>query len=199
MFEPFAPILDAGADLLPVLGNHDVRDGNGPGQVARLGMPHHWYSVEIGPVLFIGLDSNQVGDATQLSWLEATLAETEFTTIIAAMHHPAYSAGKHGSNRKIQENWVPLFEEYGVDLVLAGHDHDYQRSVPIEGVTYFVSGGGARLRPTGTADFSAHTASIRHFLDIEIWDDRVEVTAISADGAFDEVTISTTTSGAPAP
>lgn len=197
VFDPFAPILDAGASLLPVLGNHDVRDGNGPGQVSRLGMPHNWYSVAIGHVLFIGLDSNRVEDPAQLEWLEDTLAGTPHTTIIAAMHHPAYSAGKHGSTRDVQELWVPLFEQYGVDLVLAGHDHDYQRSIPIDGVTYFVSGGGARLRPAGTAEFSAYTASVRHFLDIQIWEDRIEVTAVSSEGAFDDVAIHTSTTGAP--
>lgn len=196
VFDPFAPILEAGADLLAVLGNHDVRNGNGPGQVARLGMPHNWYSVQIGPVLLIGLDSNRVDDAAQLRWLEETLAEATVSTIIAAMHHPAYSAGYHGSTPNVQEVWVPLFEQHGVDLVLAGHDHDYQRSVPIGGVTYFVSGGGAKLRPAGTAEFSAYTASVRHFLDVQIWDDRIEVAAIGADGPFDHVTIRKTPSGA---
>jgi hypothetical protein len=55
LFEPYGPVLDSGADLLPVLGNHDA--GFADEQVAALGMPGRWYSAEIGDVLFIGLDS----------------------------------------------------------------------------------------------------------------------------------------------
>ena len=58
VFEPFAPVLEAGADLLAVLGNHDVQDANAAGQVTRLGMPGRWYATEVGPVLFLGLDAN---------------------------------------------------------------------------------------------------------------------------------------------
>lgn len=48
-----------------------------------------------------------------------------------------------------------MFERYGVDLVLSGHDHDYQRDWLISGVTYLVSGAGAKIRPTETASFTA--------------------------------------------
>ena len=189
VFDPFAPVLDRGASLLPVLGNHDVRDGNGPGQVEELGMPGRWYATGVGPALFIGLDSTLAEDSDQREWLETTLANSSAEIIIVAMHHPAYSAGYHGSDERVQDTWVPLFEEYEVDLVLAGHDHDYQRSIPLDGVTYVVSGGGAKLRPAGTADFTAHSASVYHFVDIEVWDDRLVLHATSRDGVFDQATI----------
>ncbi|MDH3499823.1 MAG: metallophosphoesterase [Acidimicrobiia bacterium] len=189
VFDPFAEVLDAGAALLPVLGNHDVRDGNAAGQVERFGLPGRWYSEELGPVLFVGLDSNLVDDDAQRVWLETVLANSDAPWIITAMHHPAYSGGHHGSTEDVQEAWVPLFEEYGVDLVLAGHDHDYQRSVPINGITYLVSGAGARLRDAGYEDFTAYAESVLHFLDIVVWEDRIEVSAISRDGVFDGTTI----------
>ena len=189
VFDPFAEVLDAGARLLPVLGNHDVQDGNGPGQVEGLGMPGRWYATEIGPVLFVGLDSTLVDDAGQLEWLNATLEGSSAEFILVAMHHPAFSAGYHGSESSVQESWVPILEQHHVDLVLAGHDHDYQRSVPIGGVTYVVSGGGAKLRPTGRSDFTAYSASVLHFVDVGIWNDRIELRAISQDGMFDEFTI----------
>ena len=54
------------------------------------------------------------------------------------MHRPPFSSGKHGGHEATLEAFVPLFEEYGVDLVLAGHDHNYERTESIGGVTYIV-------------------------------------------------------------
>lgn len=189
VFEPFAPLLDDGAKLLPVLGNHDVKDGHGDAQVARLGMPGRWYATRVGPVLVVSLDSTRVEDEAQTAWLEATLAGATSNFVIVSMHHPAYSAGHHGSTGKVQRHWVPLFEEYGVDLALAGHDHDYQRSRPIDGIVYVVSGGAAKLRPTGTAEFTAYSASVLHFVALDVYRDRIELTAIGHDGAFDEAVV----------
>lgn len=189
VFDPFAPILDQGTTLLPVLGNHDVQDGHAAGQVAAFGLPGRWYAVDLGAVLFIGLDSNLVGDGSQAAWLEATLREAGHEWIIVAMHHPPYSAGIHGSDRSVRREWVPLFEQYGVDLVLAGHDHDYQRSEIINGVTYVVSGGGAGTRLTGAADFTAYSASVLHYVDVKVGDGWMEVVAHSAAGPFDYVVI----------
>ncbi len=189
VFRPFSGVLDDGTVVLPVLGNHDVLLGHADGQVEALGMPGRWYSTVIGPALFIGLDSNLVQSGAQTDWLESTLDGADTPWMIVAMHHPAYSVGFHGSTEEIQNRWVPLFEKYGVDLVLAGHDHDYQRTMPINGVTYVVSGGGSGTRPTGDADFIELAVSIRHFVDLEISEDRIELTAIGQDGPFDHVTI----------
>lgn len=195
VFGPFGKILEKGTALLPVLGNHDVE--NAPGQIAALDMPGRWYATEIGPTLIIGLDSNLVDDRDQLRWLESTLAGNESPWVIVTMHHPAYSAGYHGSTEDIQKRWVPVFERYGVDLVLAGHDHDYQRTKPIVGVTYIVSGAAARTRPTDRASFTAYAASVLHYLDIAIWGDRIEVTAYSAAGPFDHFTLNDTIPAGP--
>ena len=189
VFDPFEPVLSSGARLLPVLGNHDVRDGNGPGQVARLGMPGRWYAADVGGVLFVGLDSTQPEDARQLLWLEETLAASDAEWTVVAMHHPPFSAGFHGSNEDVREAFASMFERYGVDLVFAGHDHDYQRSVPIGGVTYVVTGAAAKTRPTDRASFTAASASIRHFVELGVWSDRLEVKAISQEGVFDTVVI----------
>jgi 3',5'-cyclic AMP phosphodiesterase CpdA len=187
VFGPFGPVLDGGAALLPVIGNHDA--GFADEQVAALGMPGRWYANEIGDILFLGLDSTDPENPAQLAWLERTLATSRARWIVAAMHHPPFSAGAHGSNRDTREAFVPLFERYGVDLVLAGHDHDYQRSIPIGGITYVVSGGGAKVRATGSADFTATSAAVLHFVDLGVWEDRMELTAISLAGTFDHVVI----------
>ena len=187
VFAPFGAVLDSGTELLAVLGNHDA--AYAAEQVAALGMPGRWYTAQLGDVLFIGLDSNDAENPAQLAWLEQTLAARNAGWVIAAMHHPPFSAGVHASDEDTRDAFVPLFERYNVDLVLAGHDHDYQRSVPIGGVTYVVSGAAPKVRQTGTADFTAASAAVLHFVDVGIWGDRVEVTAISLDGTFDHVVL----------
>lgn len=189
VFEPYGPVLAAGAELLPVLGNHDVRDDHGDLQVAALGMPARWYSHDFGELRLIAIDSTQPDNAEQLAWLERTLETADEEWIVTAMHHPPYSAGHHGSDLTARESFSHLFEAYGVDLVLAGHDHDYQRSRVINGVTYVVSGGAAKLRPTGQSDFTAVSYSTLHFTEVAVFDDRIEVTAINLDGVFDHAVV----------
>ena len=182
VLQPFASVLDGRTQLLGVLGNHDIRDGNGPAQAAALGMPALWYSTVVGNVLVVALDSNQANNPEQLSWLMTTLAGDRPTWTVVIMHHSAYSAGRHGSDEAVQDNFVPLFEQHGIDLVLSGHDHDYQRSKPINGVTYVVTGAAAKLRPAGRADFTEVSWSTFSFVDLVAYDDRLVGQAIDHDG-----------------
>ena len=182
VLDPFAAVLDGPTALVPVLGNHDVEHGHGPAQVEALGMPDRWYERRIGNVLVIALDSNDADDPDQLRWLAATLAGTRPAWTIVTMHHPAVSAGCHGDEPDVVEHFVPLFEEHSVDLVLAGHEHDYQRSVELEGVTYVISGAAATLRPTGRDDRTATAWSTRSFVDLVVFDDRIAGRAIDRDG-----------------
>ena len=132
IIEPFAPITDEGAVLVPVLGNHDYDSGEQQQILEALGRDEPWYVETIGIVRIIVLDSNRVTDVAQTEWLRDTLAEPvdpDLWTIVA-MHHSAYSAGEHGSDLEVRDAWSPLFEEFDVPLALAGHDHDYQRSLP---------------------------------------------------------------------
>ena len=187
--DPYSEVLDGGTVLVPAIGNHDIILGRQDEILSRLGRSNRWYTQRTANTLVVVLDSNDPGNPDQLTWLEQTLADAEATWIIAAMHHPPYSAGAHGSSIDVRDAFGPLFEEYGVDLVLAGHDHDYQRSERISGVTYVVSGGGAKLRPSGSADFTATFASEYHFLDLAITDDTLRGTAIGLDGVIDEFTL----------
>ena len=190
VFWPFRPLLDAGTRLLPVLGNHDVQAGYGEAQLRALGMPGRWYAVRLGELLVVALDSNRPDDRSQLAWIERILERSDARWTIAILHHPPYSAGWHGSDERAREAFAPLFERYGVQLVLAGHDHDYQRSRPLEGVTYVVSGAAAKTRPTSHAPFTDAAWSALHYLEIDVWADRIELRAVSQDGlVFDEATI----------
>ena len=74
---------------------------------------------------------------------------------------------------------------------MLGTTHDYQRSKPINGVTYVVSGAGAKLRPTGHDDFTAVSTSTRHFIDMLVYDNAIMLNAIDRDGTLvDSFTIS---------
>lgn len=190
VFDPFEDVLDGGTRLMAVLGNHDVQHGNGDAQVEALGMAARWYATTIDDVLVVSLDSTRPDDPDQLAWLTETLEASDATWKIATMHHPAYSGGYHGSSLDVRDSFSPIFERYGVQLVLAGHDHDYQRSQPIDGVTYVVSGAAAKTREARRASFSVAAWSVHHFVDIGIWPDRLELRAIDQDGnVFDEVTL----------
>lgn len=183
LLQPYAELLDAGAVLVPILGNHDYRSGEETEILDRLGRDHPWYVEELGPVRIVALDSMLVGEVDQTRWLEQTLAErttADWTVVI--VHHPPYSSGMHGGNDDILRRWVPLFAEHGVDLVLSGHDHNYERFVPRDGVTYVVSGAGAKLRPVGRSDETEVSTSTRHYLDVLVYADRVDVHAVDSGG-----------------
>ncbi|MBA3234165.1 MAG: metallophosphoesterase [Propionibacteriales bacterium] len=190
--EPFSPLIETGTELIPVLGDHDYGSGEQQEILRELSRQTSWYADQVGPVRMLVLDSNRVDDPEQTRWLRDTLATPQpgGTWTVAAMHHPAYSAGYHGSDLAVRQAWGPLFAEYDVPLVLAGHDHDYQRSLPQDGVTYVVSGGGAKLRPTGAEAFTAVSASSLHYLDLLFYNDRIVGRAIDQQGhLLDEFTI----------
>ena len=192
VFRPFADVLDGDTVLLGVLGNHDVTGDHASGQMARLGMPWRWYTQTFGDVLVIVLDSTQPESAEQLDFLRRELVDSNATWKIVALHHPPYSAGAHGSDMATRDAFEEIFVDHDVDLVLAGHDHDYQRSVLLGGVTYVVSGGAAKVRPTGQDAFTAFSASALHFVTLDVWDDRLVVTAFSQAGVLDRAVLSKT-------
>ena len=183
VFRPFAPVLAEGTELLAILGNHDVKADHADAQMAALGQDGRWWSRTFagGRVLVVGLDSTQPADATQLAFVEDALRDTTAEWKIVALHHPPFSAGYQGSAKDVRAIYAPLFVRYGVQLVLSGHEHDYQRSVPVDGVTYVISGAGARTRRTGTADFTATSFSWHHFLEITVFDRHLVVQAMNQD------------------
>jgi 3',5'-cyclic AMP phosphodiesterase CpdA len=180
VFRPFAPLLSHAA-LYAVLGNHDVRRGHGDAQAAALGMPGRWWAAHLGAVLLVGLDSTRPDDADQRSWLDRTLAAATEPWRVVALHHPPFSAGYQGSSPAARAAFVPLFERHGVQLVLSGHDHDYQRSRPRNGVTYVVSGGAAGARRTGADAFTAVSFGWHHVVEVGAYGDRLVVRAVSPD------------------
>jgi predicted phosphodiesterase len=136
-----------GLRVAGVFGNHDYEVRRGRYELGLLGMTGPYYARRLGDAQLFFLDSNLVS-ARQTAWLEDALASSDATWKIAVFHHPPYTCGGHEGNRDVVARWVPLFEQYGVRLVLSGHDHNYQRFAAQNGVTYAVhGGGGAGLYP----------------------------------------------------
>lgn len=171
VFEPFSEVLDDGTDLLAILGNHD--EPNGDAQLEALGIPGHWWMEERGDVLLVGLDSNQPENPDQLAFLETALGSSEATWKIVALHKPPYSAGYQGSDEAARAVFTPIFQRHAVQLVLSGHDHDYQRSKEIDGVTYVVTGAAAGTRRTGKDDFTAESFSWHSYVELGVYADRL--------------------------
>jgi 3',5'-cyclic AMP phosphodiesterase CpdA len=132
-----------GVRVAAVLGNHDVRVQQGRYEFEALTMPGRYYRRVVGLIELYLLDSNDVGVA-QTAWLRRSLARSKARWRIAALHHPPYSCGAYLAHEHVLHHWAPLFERYRVQLVLSGHDHNYQRFAPRRGVRYVVHGGGSR-------------------------------------------------------
>ncbi|GMQ85997.1 MAG: hypothetical protein BMS9Abin07_1568 [Acidimicrobiia bacterium] len=201
-FDPFGPLLDAGVTFELAVGNHElefVPSSEANQEIVRrieaIGAEGSFYSVVRGPVEFFFIDSStpQVTGAAgpeQITWLRGALAASTAPWKVAALHHAPYSSGSRGSSLAVREALEPLFVEYGVDLVLAGHEHHYERTVEIDGVTYVVSGSGSKLRSTGTSDFTAVVEKQLQFMVAEATPDTMRLRAIGVDGVvIDEFTL----------
>jgi hypothetical protein len=177
--------------MFPTIGNHD---SSSVFQVVfdlpRSGT-RNWYSFDYGDVHFVALDTNDLG-AEQAAWLDADLADTDRPWKIVYGHHPPYSSGsKHGSSLDVRNLFGPILAAHEVDLVLSGHDHNYERIEPQDGVSYIVTGGGGKgTRPVGTSAFTAFSEQVLHFVYVEIERDQLLVHAIDGDGTeFDQLAI----------
>ena len=196
----------------PTPGNHEYNTGLADGYLGVYYLPEqasrpmdqeYYYSFDYGNVHFISLDSNEYryittlgsGDDDMLGWLERDLAAAQDADwIITFMHHPPYSSGSHGNTNWVLEVIVPMLEDAGVDLVLAGHDHNYERTHPIldeevapdaaNAMTYVVAGaGGAGLREAPGDWWTAAVDDQTHnFLYLEIDGCEARGTAIGLNG-----------------
>ena len=138
-------------------------------------------------VRFLFLDANHPDDA-QAKWLGDQLAAPApplFT--VAVFHQPVFSCGLHGRTPEVITHWYGALDSGGVSLVLNGHDHEYQRFLTAEGTTFIVTGGGGRelypMIPGCSAPEMRVGAVKHHFTGIEVYSDRMAVTAVATDGS----------------
>jgi hypothetical protein len=132
--------------MAPTPGNHEWPEhqvGYDPFWRSVTGAPTPpWYSFEIGGWHVLSLNSETAGDPDQLRWLRSRIASLSGTCTLAFWHRPRFSAGLHGDQPDLAPLWDALVGH--ATLVLSGHDHDFQRLKPIQGLTQLVSGSGGR-------------------------------------------------------
>jgi acid phosphatase type 7 len=194
-FAPYRNLIKT-VPLFPVLGNHDVRKGNGAAFLENfhppLGSPgstKRYYSFDWGNTHFVALDSELYhGDRgsnpeEQRDFLERDLATTRKRWKVAFLHRSPYGSSRHGGDEKVREDLEPLFVKHGADLVFSGHDHVYERTVPITGVTYVVSGGGGRrLYPAGNGELTASSVSAHHAVVVRVSSSRLLLETLEVGG-----------------
>ncbi len=185
---PYGWIIRGHLRLVASLGNHDEETSEGQPVMGLLGMPARWYVTRIGNADLFVLDANEPNNPQQLAWLRAALKGSTTRWRIAVFHQPAFSCSRHGTTAAIVRAWVPLFEAGGIDLVLSGHDHNYQRFTPRRGVVYIVAGGsGAGLYKItrcrhGEPRLAAGNDHVHSFVAIEGSTFQLRAEAIAADG-----------------
>lgn len=140
--------------LFPVTGNHDEVDGvaerftshfNLPDNGAEGSIPGTTYSMDYGNAHFVFLNTES-GIKAQKKWLREDLKNNDKDWTIVAIHRPAYG----GNTYEKIEDWVKIFDEYGVDLVLQGHNHEYSRSHPLKNGEIVDEGQGTVYVTTNT-------------------------------------------------
>jgi hypothetical protein len=171
--------------LWPTLGNHDGHSADSATQTGPyygiFTLPRNaeaggvasgteaYYSFDHGNIHFVVLDSYETDRSTtgaMMSWLRADLQAATADWLIAFWHHPPYSKGSHNSDTEteliqMRERFLPVLEDFGVDLVLTGHSHSYERSKFIDGYYgssstfssgHVIDGGSGRPEDTGAYD-----------------------------------------------
>src|SRR6266540_2120021 len=135
------------------LGNHDDPNQASYKLFNMAGKRYYTFRPHAG-IRFFALDSNYM-DRPQIEWLEKELKSSASDWKICFFHHPLYSSGeRHGPSMELRAILEPIFVKYGVNLVLSGHEHFYERVKPQRGIYYFIVGSSAKLRENGIAQTS---------------------------------------------
>jgi acid phosphatase type 7 len=176
----------------PSAGNHEYLTEDADPYFVYFGVaagdPNRgYYSYELGPWLIIVLNSNCSvvsceADDAQAEWLQERLEEIEHDCTLAYWHHARFSSGEHGNDWNMQVFWEILYDA-GADVVVQGHDHHYERFMPLNddgepdpenGIRSFVAGtGGGRLRPLERTEPGSEVsqATTHGVLKFELYDD----------------------------
>jgi uncharacterized protein (TIGR03437 family) len=213
-FNVYAPLM-ARAPFFTTPGNHEYytrdaapylalhappSDGVPPSGVGR------YYSFDWGDAHFVTIDSNLLEEeraAEMLAWVERDLARTTRYWRIAVFHHPPYATGYHSADSLVataRAKLVPILERHGVQLALSGHEHAYERTVPLrggsraangDGTVYIITGGGgAGLQDTGDSPLQVFAARAYHYLRVDLGEGQLRVEAVALNGEIiDSVTI----------
>jgi hypothetical protein len=220
VFEPNQHLLTR-VPFFPTSGNHDYYTDDGEPWLRNLFLPENadrvedverYYSMDWGPVHFVGLDSedplyritDDVDGDDERDWLRSDLERADRPWTIAAVHKPMRSnmIGR-GADGMVLAYLVPTLEEFDVPLVLQGHNHNYERFAPMKngqpfdakvgGTTYVISGGGGASLyelEVGKDELQVLGAKTYHFLKGTVDRCTLTVDAVDEDGfVFDTFTL----------
>ena len=143
----------------PTIGNHEYLTASAAGYFAYFGYPAY-YAFNLGDWHIISLDSecSHVGGcqagSPQEKWLLANLAAYPRLCTLVTWHEPRFSSGEHGDASQMTAIWADLVAAH-VDVVLTGHNHDYERFVPLN--------AGGQPDPNGTTEFVVGTGGKNHY------------------------------------
>ncbi|MDD2804616.1 MAG: metallophosphoesterase [Elusimicrobiales bacterium] len=215
-FAPYAPLL-ARTPFFLALGNHDygrdLKTAAGKGflranftpyhSTPLTGLPPHYYFFDVADARFFVLDANAFygakfapaldPESKQYKWLQHFLTKSgEKTWKFAVVHEPLYSTGSHGPIEALTAALEPLFLKHKVDLVLQGHDHNYERTLPIKdgladpegGITYVTLGGGGSplYIQRRNEEWSAKFLPVYHFAIFDVKDKALKMTVYDKAG-----------------
>ncbi|HQP99198.1 MAG TPA: metallophosphoesterase [bacterium] len=190
-FDPISPFA-ASMTWFTVPGNHEEESENYYNYVSLPGN-EMWWSTDYANVHIVGLDSCLPGgeDSEQYQWLVQDLRKNRQEWTIVLFHHPLFNAHPTRPMPDFKWAWQSLFQEYGVDLAVSGHDHHYHRTYPVgavlrepqRGVMHITTGGGgAPLYPVADRPYSAYQRSCHHFVVLDIGGDRIVGRVIDIEG-----------------
>ena len=180
----YKPLLDNKVKFYAALGNHDLALQANYEHFNMNGK--EYYRFKKGNVAFYALNSTYM-DQKQVKWLQEQLALDTSEWKVCFLHHAPYSSAKsHGSDQELRKVVEPIFVRHGVNLVLTGHDHVYERIKPQNGIYYFVSGAAGKLRKGDIKRSSPLTDKAfdtdLHFMLFEVVDDQLYFQTISRTG-----------------
>lgn len=178
----------ASIPFYPVWGNHE-KGSNILLQLFSLpGGSGNW-SQQVGPVLLVGGDLNGSGwseGGKNVGWLEETIKASRAPFVFVEVHVPAWSSGSHGNSKLVQTAILPILEKYQVTALVAGHDHNYERSEPGKGTTCITTGGGGAplyaAKNTAKNPHSKIFRSIHHYVIFTVEGDSCTMNVYTLDG-----------------
>lgn len=185
--------------LFPAIGNHEIAmpASDGALRFARafrvpgpIESQERWYSFRWGSARFFVLDAHDDFASAEQAWLERSLAAADAEPGLAwrfvVLHHGPYSSGPHGGNKALKVARVPeTLRAHKVDLVLAGHDHVYERG-DTAGLRWIVTGGGGAplYKRQREAEGSQRFEATFHFLRLELTKSSGLLTVLRPDGSL---------------
>jgi len=146
--------------MYPAVGNHEYLTASAAGYFTYFGGISPYYSYNLGDWHMISLDSecSYVGgcqaESAQEKWLRADLASHDTLCTLVYWHEPRFSSGEHGDSTQMTTIWSDLVAAH-VDVVLSGHNHDYERFAPL--------GATGQLDPNGVTEFVVGTGGKNHY------------------------------------